>query len=109
MNNIFKLKIPAAIAAALALFTAMLLLAPVGAKAANHDLALSAEVLPNGQYGYKRGDSPADNARSWFAAFAPTGASNSTAVNSANAVAACILSLKILFICIILLMYLAVH
>ena len=30
MNNIFKLKIPAAIAAALALFTAMLLLAPVG-------------------------------------------------------------------------------
>ncbi|MBA2658525.1 MAG: multicopper oxidase domain-containing protein [Nitrosospira sp.] len=57
MNNIFKLKIPAA--TALALFTAMLLLAPVGAKAANHDLALSAEVLPNGQYGYKRGDSPA--------------------------------------------------
>ena len=57
MNNIFKLRIHAA--TALALFTAVLLLAPVGAKAANHDLALSAEVLPNGQYGYKRGDSPA--------------------------------------------------
>jgi DNA-binding beta-propeller fold protein YncE/plastocyanin len=59
MNNIFKLRISAARATTLALLTGMLLLAPSLTRAANHDLALSAEVLPNGQYGYKRGDSPA--------------------------------------------------
>lgn len=58
-KNIFGLKIPAAIGTARALLAAMLLLAPPMAQAANHDLALSAEVLPNGQYGYKRGDGQA--------------------------------------------------
>lgn len=41
-------------AAAFALLAATLLTAPA-ALAATHTIALSAEVLPNGQYGYKRG------------------------------------------------------
>lgn len=52
-KNIFGLRMPVTIAAAFALLAATLLTAPV-ALAAVHNLALSAEVLPNGQYGYKR-------------------------------------------------------
>jgi len=52
-TKFFGLKIPATLAAAFALLAATLLAAPV-ALAAVHNIALSAEVLPNGQYGYKR-------------------------------------------------------
>jgi DNA-binding beta-propeller fold protein YncE/plastocyanin len=59
-KNIFGLKIPALIGAACALLATMLLLAsPMAQAAKHHDFALSAEVLPNGQYGYKRGDGQA--------------------------------------------------
>ena len=52
-NNIFGLKIPAVMAMTFALLGA-LLLAPFAAQAATHNINLTAEVLPNGQFGYKR-------------------------------------------------------
>ena len=52
-NNIFGLKIPAVMAMTFALLGA-LLLAPFAVQAATHNINLSAEVLPNGQFGYKR-------------------------------------------------------
>lgn len=41
------------------LCAAMLLFAPCAGWAATHNLALTAEILPNGQYGYKSGDGQA--------------------------------------------------
>lgn len=52
-RNILGLKIPATMTTAFALFAVTLLTSPV-ALAAVHNIALSAEVLPNGQYAYKR-------------------------------------------------------
>jgi DNA-binding beta-propeller fold protein YncE/plastocyanin len=57
-KNIFGLKLAASIRTVFALLAVMLSALPT-VQAANHDLALSAEVLPNGQYGYKRGDGQA--------------------------------------------------
>jgi DNA-binding beta-propeller fold protein YncE/plastocyanin len=54
----FERKIFAASGIVLGLLIVMLLGLPI-AQAANHNFALTAEVLPNGQYAYKRGDSPA--------------------------------------------------
>ena len=54
-TNISRLKIPVTIGAAFALLAVTLLTAPV-VLAAAHTVALTAEVLPNGQYGYKRGN-----------------------------------------------------
>jgi FtsP/CotA-like multicopper oxidase with cupredoxin domain len=56
MNKItLGLKTASAKAIAFALLTASLLASQV-ALAAVHNISLTAEVLPNGQYGYKRGD-----------------------------------------------------
>ncbi|PTQ82879.1 DNA-binding beta-propeller fold protein YncE [Nitrosospira multiformis] len=56
MNKIILgLKTASVKAAALALLAASLL-ASQTALAAVHDISLTAEILPNGQYGYKRGD-----------------------------------------------------
>ncbi|MBA4143090.1 MAG: multicopper oxidase domain-containing protein [Nitrosospira sp.] len=59
MSNIFRLQTPAittATAFALLLGAMLLMAPPLAQSATNHNLALSAVVLPNGQYGYTRGD-----------------------------------------------------
>lgn len=56
-KNIIGLKISVAIGTAFSLLAAMLLAS--AAQAANHNLDLSAEILPNGQYAYKRGNGQA--------------------------------------------------
>lgn len=52
-KHMFGSKIPAALVAAVALFATTCLTVPA-ALAAVHNISLSAEILPNGQYGYKR-------------------------------------------------------
>ncbi|SEL00766.1 beta-propeller fold lactonase family protein [Nitrosovibrio tenuis] len=58
-NNILGFKQKVATTAMTFALLAALVLAPSMARAATHDINLSAEVLPNGQFGYKRGDRPA--------------------------------------------------